>query len=288
MSLVVTGASGHLGRLVVEALLERGTPATEIVATTRDPEALTELTARGVEVRPADFNDPASLRSAFAGARRILLISTTDPERLSGQRNAVEAAKDAGVELLAYTSLPHADTSSLLLAADHRATEELIVSSGLTYAFLRNSWYHENYTEQLGPVLEHKAVLGSAGDGRVSAAARADYAAAAAVVLAGNVAGNQVHELGGDTAYTLTEYAAALSDATGETITYVDQPVAEYQAFLASVGVPAPMDAVLADADRGLSAGELLVETGTLSRLIGRPTTPLADAIAAALPVIAA
>lgn len=283
MSLVVTGASGHLGRLVVEALLTNGTPAADIVATTRTPESLADLAARGVEVRAADFNDPTSLKEAFAGADRILLVSTTDPDRLTGQRNAVEAAREAGVDLLAYTSIAHADTSSLLLAGDHRATEELIAASGLTYAFLRNSWYHENYTEQLAGVLEHKAVLGSAGEGRVSAAARADYAAAAAVVLAGEVTGNQVLELGGDTAFTLTEYAAALSAATGETITYVDQPVAQQQAFLASVGVPAPMDTVLADADRGLSEGDLFVDSGDLSRLIGRPTTPLADAIAAAL-----
>lgn len=283
MSLVVTGASGHLGRLVVEALLDGGTPPAEIVATTRTPDTLADLAARGVEVRAADFNDPDSLKAAFAGATRVLIVSTTDPDRLAGQRNAVEAAKEAGVDLLAYTSITRADTSSLLLAGDHRATEELIEASGLTYALLRNSWYHENYTEQLAPALEHKAVLGSAGEGRVSAAARADYAAAAAVVLAGVVDGNQVYELGGDTAYTLTEYAAALSEATGETIAYVDQPVEQYAGFLASVGVPAPMDTVLADADRGLAAGDLLSDSGTLARLIGRPTTPLADAIAAAL-----
>lgn len=277
MSLVVTGASGHLGRLVVEQLLTHGTPAADIVATTRTPETLSDLAARGVDVRAADFNDPESLKEAFAGASRILLISTTDPDRLSGQRNAVEAAREAGVDLLAYTSITRADTSSLLLAGDHRETEKLIEESGLTYAFLRNSWYFENYTEQLAPALEHKAVLGSAGEGRVSAAARADYAAAAAVVLAGEVTGNQVLELGGDTAFTLTEYAAALSEATGETITYVDQPVEQYAAFLASVGVPAPMDTVLADADRGLSRGELLSDSGTLSDLIGRPTTKLDD-----------
>lgn len=283
MSLVVTGASGHLGRLVVESLLERGTAAADIVATTRTPTTLADLAARGVDVRAADFNDPTSLKEAFAGAERILIVSTTDPDRLTGQRNAVEAAQEAGVDLLAYTSIPHAPTSSLLLAADHRATEELIEASGLRYAFLRNSWYHENYTEQLAPALEHKAVLGSAGEGRVSAAARADAAAAAAAVLTGEVDGNQVYELGGDTAFTLTEYAAALSEATGETIAYVDQPVEAYAAFLASVGVPAPMDTVLADADRGLAQGELYVDSGDLSRLIGRPTTPLAVAIRTAL-----
>lgn len=283
MSLVVTGASGHLGRLVVEALLTNGTPAADVVATTRTPESLADLAAHGVEVRAADFNDPASLKEAFAGAERILLISTNDPDRLNGQRNAIEAAREAGVDLLAYTSITRADSSSLLLAGDHRATEELIEASGLTYAFLRNSWYLENYTEQLAPALEHKAVLGSAGEGRVSAAARADYAAAAAAVLAGGITGNQILELGGDTAFTLTEYAAALSAATGETIVYVDQPVEQYAEFLASVGVPAPMDGVLADADRGLAQGDLFDDSGTLSRLIGRPTTPLADAIRAAL-----
>ncbi len=284
MSLVVTGASGHLGRLVVESLLVRGIEPGRIVATTRTPENLADLADRGVDVRAADFADRQSLKEAFAGAERILLVSSNDlADRVGGHRNAVEAAAEAGVDLLAYTSILRADASSLALAADHRTTEELILESGLPYVFLRNSWYLENYTEQLAPALEHHAVLGSAGEGRVSAAARADYAEAAAVVLSSDGHAGQAYELGGDSAFTLTEYAATLARLAGTEVAYVDQPVADYQAFLASVGVPAPMDSVLADADAGLSRGELFDGSGTLSRLIGRPTTTLEEALRAAL-----
>lgn len=284
MSLVVTGATGHLGRLTVQALLDRGVPAATIVATARTPERLEDLAARGVEVRRADYTEPQSLKEAFAGADRILLVSSSAVgSRLDQHRNVVEAAREAGVDLLAYTSIPKADTTAMLLAAEHAATEQLVVDSGLPYVFLRNSWYLENYTEQLATTLEHKAVLGSAGNGRVSAAARADYAAAAAAVLAGDGPRNHAYELGGDTAFTLEEYAATLSALVGEEIVYVDQPASEYEAFLAAAGVPEPMARVLADADVALARGDLLVESGDLGRLIGRPTTGLSDALRAAL-----
>jgi NAD(P)H dehydrogenase (quinone) len=284
MSIVVTAATGHLGRLVVEALLEGGTAADQIVATTRDTERLDDLAARGVVVRRADYSDPQSLKEAFAGADKVLLISSGDPgNRVVQHRNAIEAAVAVGVDLLAYTSILRASTSTILLAEDHAATEQLIIDSGLRHSFLRNSWYLENYTEQLGAALEHHAVLGSAGEGRVSAASRADYAAAAAAVLTleGPIA--SAYELAGDTAFTLAEYAAALTEIAGEAVAYVDQPVEDFAAFLGSVGLPEPMPAVLADADLGLSRGELYDESGTLSTLIGRPTTTLVDAIRAAL-----
>lgn len=284
MSLVVTGASGHLGRLAVQSLLDRGVPAGSVVATARTPERLDDLAARGVDVRHADYTDPQSLKDAFAGAERILLVSSSEVgARIDQHRNVVEAAAAAGVDLLAYTSIPKADTTAMLLAADHAATERMIVDAGLSYVFLRNSWYLENYTDQLATTLEHKAILGSAGTGRVSAAARADYAEAAAAVLAGDGPRNHAYELGGDTAFTLEEYAATLSGLAGEQVVYVDQPPAEYQAFLASVGVPEPMAHILADSDIGLSRGDLQVDSGDLGRLIGRPTTTIAEALATAL-----
>ena len=284
MTIVVTGASGHLGRLVVEDLLARGTRPADIVATARDTDTLSDLAGRGVVVRRADYEDPQSLKDAFAGADRLLLVSSSAVGARDEQHaNVVEAAREAAVGLIAYTSIVRADSSTLQLAAEHAATEELILSSGLPYVFLRNSWYLENYTEQIAGALENHAVLGSAGTGRVSAASRADYAAAAAAVLTSDGPLEQVYELGGDTAFTLTEYAATLAELSGTEVAYVDRPVAEYQAFLVSVGVPEGMAAVLADSDRGLAEGELLEESGTLSRLIGRPTTTLADAIRSAL-----
>jgi NAD(P)H dehydrogenase (quinone) len=284
MSIVVTGASGHLGRLTVQALLDRGVAANTIIATARTPEALADLADRGVVVRHADYSDPQSLKEAFAGADRVLLISSSAVgQRIEQHRNVVDAAREAGVDLIAYTSAPRADTTEMLLAADHAATERMILDSGLDYVILRNSWYLENYTEQLPTALEHKAIVGSAGSGRVSAASRADYAAAAAAVLSGNGPRNHTYELGGDTAFSLGEYAETLSGLVGETIAYVDQPPAEYQAFLESVGVPEPMARIVADSDVALARGDLLVGSGDLSRLIGRPTTGLGDAIRAAL-----
>ena len=284
MSLVVTGASGHLGRLTVQALLDRGVAANRIVATARTPESLTDLADSGVVVRHADYSDPQSLKEAFADADRVLLVSSNAVgQRIEQHRNVVDAAREAGVDLIAYTSAPRADITQMLLAAEHAATERLIRDSGLDYVFLRNSWYLENYTEQLATTLEHKAILGSAGNGRVSGATRADYAAAAAAVLAGDGPRNHTYELGGDTAFTLGEYAETLSGLVGETIAYVDQPPAEYQAFLESVGLPEPLARVMADSDVAVARGDLLVESGDLSRLIGRPTTGLADAIRTAL-----
>jgi NAD(P)H dehydrogenase (quinone) len=283
MSLVVTGASGHLGRLTVQALLDRGVAPGRIVAAARTPERLDDLAALGVDVRRADYDDSQSLKEAFAGAERVLLVSgTAVGERVAQHGRVVEAAREAGIDLIAYTSLTRADTTTMLLAADHKATEDLIRESGLPYVFLRNSWYLENYTEQLATTLEHKAILGSTGTGRVSAASRADYAAAAAAVLTEDGPRNHAYELGGDTAFTLAEYAATLSELTDEAIAYVDQQPAEYQAFLESVGVPAPMASILADSDVGISRGDLLVESGELGRLIGRRTTTLTEAIGAA------
>lgn len=284
MSIVVTGATGHLGRLVVGALLERGVPAGDIVATGRATDKIADLAEGGVRVAATDFDDPASLRAAYAGADRVLLISGTDVGRRPEQhRNAIEAARDEGVRLLAYTSIANADVSRMTLAADHQATEAILRESGVPFALLRNGWYLENYTEQLPVVLEHGALFGSAGDGKISAAARADYAAAAAVVLTGDGHEGKVYELGGDQAFTLAGLAQEIASASGQDVEYRDLPVEEYTRVLVQVGLPEDHAAALADSDLGIARGELEVTSGDLSRLIGRPTTSPAEGVAAAL-----
>ncbi|CAN7486363.1 SDR family oxidoreductase [Terrabacter sp. LjRoot27] len=287
MTLLVTGASGHLGRLVVEALLERATPAADVVAIARDPESVADLADRGVVVRRADYTDPASLDAAFVGVDRLLLVSGSEVgQRVAQHANVIDAARRAGVGFVAYTSITRADTSDLALAAEHRATEELLVASGLPHALLRNSWYLENYTGQLPTVLEHGAVLGAAGEGRVSAATRADYADAAAVVLAGEDGrGHEgaVYELGGDEAFTLGELAETVGRVAGRDVAYRDLSVADYTAALVAAGLPEGYAGVLADSDRGIAEGALFTGSGDLSRLIGRPTTGLEDALRAAL-----
>lgn len=286
MSLLVTGASGHLGRLVVQSLLERGTPATEIVAIARNPESVADLAERGVVVRRADYTDAESLDAAFDGVGRLLLVSGSDVgQRIAQHANVIDAAKRATVGFVAYTSITRADSSDLALAAEHRATEELLAASGLPHALLRNSWYLENYTGQLPTVLEHGTVLGAAGEGRVSAATRADYADAAAVVLAGDGDRHEgaVYELGGDDAFTLGGLAETVARVTGREVAYRDLSVADYTAVLVAAGLPEGYAGVLADSDRGIGEGALFTDSGDLSRLVGRPTTGLEEALRAAL-----
>ena len=285
MSVVVTGATGHLGRLTVEALLRRGVPASEVIATGRDVTGIKDLAERGVVVRRADFADQDSLAAAFTGADRLLLISASIPveERVANHRRAIDAALAAGVSLVAYTSTLQADTAATIIGATHRATEEYLRERRVPSVLLRNGWYLENYTAQLPGILQNGAVIGAAGQGRVSAAPRADYAEAAAVVLTTQSHVGAVYELGGGEAFTLTELAAAISAAAGKPITYTDLSAKELARMLAGAGLPADLADVLADADLGLSRGELLTGSGDLGRLIGRPTTPLADAVADAL-----
>jgi NAD(P)H dehydrogenase (quinone) len=285
MSVVVTGATGQLGRLTVEALLRRGVPAPDVVATGRDVTGIKDLADRGVVVRRADFTDPGSLAAAFAGAGKLLLISASVPvdERVATHRRAIDAALAAGVPLVAYTSTLRADTAATVIGATHRATEEYLRERRVPSVLLRNGWYLENYTGQLPLILQNGAVTGAAGQGRVSAASRADYAEAAAVVLTTEGHAGAVYELGGDESFTLAELAAAVSAAAGKQITYTDLPAQELARVLAGAGLPAGLAEVLADADLGLSRGELFTGSGDLGRLIGRPATRLADAVADAL-----
>ncbi|MCW2641721.1 MAG: NmrA family protein [Dactylosporangium sp.] len=282
MSIVVTGATGHLGRLIVESLLSRGVPADQIVALGRDVSKLATLGGRGVVVKQADYNDVDSLRAAFAGADKLMFVSGSEVgQRLPQARNVVAAAKEAGVGLIVYTSIPRADTTSLKLAAEHKGTEQEIAAAGVPYVFLRNGWYIENYTPQLPTYLEH-GIAGAAGDGKVSAATRADYAEAAAAVLTTDGHTNQVYELGGGP-FTMTELAAEVSRQSGKEVTYTDLPVQKYTEVLVGAGLPEPVAAILADADHGVARGELYVEGNDLEKLIGRQPTPLADAVRAAL-----
>ena len=284
MSILVTGATGQLGRLTVEALLARGVLPAQITATGRDVGKISDLADRGVSVRRADFTDPRGLTEAFAGADRLLLVSTGSPVgRVAEHQNAIDAAKAAGVSLLAYTSVSHAATDRMLLAADHRETEEYLRSSGVPFVMLRNSWYLEYYTGQLASYLQHGTVAGSAGQGQVSAAARSEFAEAAAAVLTADGHAGAVYELGGDQAFTLAELAAEISAAAGRPVSYVDMPAPELAKMLADAGVPEPVAEMLADADLGVARGELFTDSGDLRRLIGHPTKPLATAIREAL-----
>ncbi|WP_374775353.1 SDR family oxidoreductase [Streptomyces sp. NBC_01310] len=283
MSIVVTAATGALGRLVVEELLER-VPADRVAAVVRNEEKAADLAARGVDVRVADYDDPTALAAAFRAGDRVLLISGNEIGRRVAQHTAVlGAAQAAGVAQLAYTGILGGPEADFDLAAEHTATEQAILDSGIPYTFLRNGWYHENYTRNLPTVLGHGAVVASSGEGRVASAARADYAAAAAVVLTTEGHLNRVYELSGDTAWSLTEYTAEVSAQSGKEIAYTEVPADEHLSILTGAGVPEGFAAILVDVDAAIARGRLAHTSGDLSRLIGRPTTPVAEAIGAAL-----
>jgi NAD(P)H dehydrogenase (quinone) len=281
--IVVTGATGKLGQLVIEGLLKK-VPAEQIVAAVRNPEKASELAALGVQVRAADYTKPETLTAAFAGAEKVLLISSNQVGvRVAQHQAVIDAAKAAGVKLLAYTSLLRADTSKLALATDHVATETALKASGVPYTLLRDGWYLENHTEALGAALQHGAVLGAAEEGRFSAASRKDYALAAVAVLTTEGHAGKTYELAGDTAFTLPELAAEAARVSGKPVVYKNLSEAEYEAALAGFGLPAPVAHILADADAGAAKGELYSDSSDLHNLIGRATTTLAEAVTAAV-----
>ena len=282
MSIVVTGATGHLGKHVIEGLLEK-VPADQITAVVRSEEKAADFAARGVKIAVADYNAPKTFDGVFSAGDKVLLISGSefDKGRVGQHTVVIDAAKAAGVALLAYTSAP--GSLSAALADDHRGTEAVILESGVTYALLRNGWYNENYTENLAPVLEYGAVVQAAGEGKVSSASRADYAAGAVAVLTGEGHENKTYELGGDTAWSFAEYAAEVAKASGKDIAYNSVPVEAYTGILTGAGLPEPLAAILAGVDASIEKGELVVSSGDLSRLTGRPTTPISESVAAAL-----
>ncbi len=272
--IAITGASGQLGRLVIAELLAT-VPAAQIVALVRTPSKVADLAAQGVVVRQADYNEPAALQAALQGVDKLLLISSSEiGQRAAQHGHVIEAAQGAGVKLLAYTSVLHADRSPLGLAEEHRATEALLKASGLPHVLLRNGWYTENYLASVPPALQYGAFLGSAGEGRIASAARADYAAAAAKVLTLPDQAGKVYELAGDEAYTLADFSAAISEAAGKPVAYTHLPEAAFRGALEQAGLPGPLAALLADSDAGAAQGALFDDSRALSRLLGRATTP--------------
>ncbi|GAA3912733.1 SDR family oxidoreductase [Streptomyces lacrimifluminis] len=281
MSIVVTGATGHLGRHVVEQLLEK-VPADQITAVVRDADKASGFAARGVKIAVADYNRPETFDGVIAAGDKVLLISGNefDKGRVGQHKVVLDAAKAAGAALLAYTSAP--GTLKAALADDHKGTEAAILASGVPYSLLRNGWYNENYTEQLAVALEH-GVTQAAGEGRVASAARADYAAAAVAVLTGEGHENTTYELSGDTSWSFAEYAAEVSKQSGKDVAYNAVSVEVLIGILTGVGLPEGLATILAGVDASIEKGELAGTPGDLSRLTGRPTTPIAESIAAAL-----
>jgi NAD(P)H dehydrogenase (quinone) len=285
MSIVITGATGQLGRLVIADLLAAGVPADGITAVARSKEKAADLAERGIHVLEADYDQPETFEGAFNAEDRVLLISASDPGRRFAQHKAVvDAAKSAGVAQLAYTGIFGGPKADFLLAADHHATEQLILDSGLPYTFLRNNWYTEMLTGGLAGVVEYGAVVnGVAPESTIATATRADYAAAAAVAISTDGHLNKAYELGGDTAWTFGEFAAEVARQTGKPVDHQVISRQDNKARLIGYGIPEGFAEVLADVDDAITRGALAPTPGDLSRLIGRPTTPLADTIAAEL-----
>ncbi|HAT1610566.1 TPA: SDR family oxidoreductase [Raoultella planticola] len=277
--IAITGATGQLGHLVLQNLLKT-TAASQIVAIVRNPAKAEALSQQGIVVRQADYTDEAALTAALQGVDKLLLISSSEVgQRTPQHRNVIHAARAAGVKFIAYTSLLHADKSPLGLHVEHVETEKMLADSGIAYALLRNGWYTENYLASAPPALEHGVFIGAAGDGKIAAATRADYAEAAARVIAEEGHAGKVYELAGDEAWTLSELAAALSKQSGKNVVYQNLSEADFAAALKSVGLPAGLADMLADSDVGAAKGGLFDDSRTLSALIGRPTTSLAESL---------
>lgn len=277
--IAITGATGQLGQNTVEALLKI-VPASQIVAIVRNPAKAEALTKQGVVVRQADYGDRAALTTALEGVEKLLLISSSEVgQRAAQHRNVIDAAVAAGVKFIAYTSLLHADKSPLGLHVEHVETEKMLAESGIPFTLLRNGWYSENYLASAPAALEHGVFIGAAGEGKIASATRADYAAAAARVVSEEGHAGKVYELAGDNAWTLSELAAELSKQSGKQVVYQNLSEADFAAALKDAGLPEVFANLLADSDIGASKGGLFDDSRTLSKLIGRPTTPIAESV---------
>lgn len=284
--IAITGATGQLGHHVIESLLKT-VPASQVVAIVRHPAKAATLSQRGITVRQADYSDEAAFTTALQGVEKLLLISSSEVgQRAVQHRNVINAAKTAGVKFIAYTSLLHADRSPLGLHLEHVETEKMLAGSGIPYTLLRNGWYSENYLASAPAALEHGVFIGAAGEGKIASATRADYAAAAARVLSTDGHAGKVYELAGDNAWTLSQLADELSQQSGKHIVYQNLSEADFAAALQGAGLPAGLADMLADSDIGASEGGLFDNSRTLSQLIGRPTTTLADSVRAMLQVL--
>ena len=277
--IAITGATGQLGQHVIESLLKT-VPASQIVAIVRNPSKATALSQQGITVRQADYSDEAAFTTALQGIDKLLLISSSEVgQRAPQHRNVINAAKAAHVKFIAYTSLLHADTSPLGLADEHVATEQMLAEFGIAHALLRNGWYTENYLASAPAALEHGVFIGAAGEGEIASATRADYAAAAARVISEDGHAGKTYELAGDAGWTLSQLAAELAKQSGKKVVYQNLSEADFAAALKGVGLPAGLADMLADSDTGASKGGLFDDSHTLSKLIGRPTTSLADSV---------
>lgn len=277
--IAITGATGQLGQHVIESLLKT-VPASQIVAIVRNPAKATALSQQGITVRQADYTDEAAFTTALQGINKLLLISSSEVgQRTPQHRNVINAAKAAHVKFIAYTSLLHANTSPLGLADEHVATEKMLADSGIAYALLRNGWYTENYLASAPAALEHGVFIGAAGEGKIASATRADYAAAAARVISEEGHAGKTYELAGDAGWTLSQLAAELATQSGKKVVYQNLSEADFAAALKGFGLPAGLADMLADSDVGASKGGLFDDSHTLSKLIGRPTTLLADSV---------
>lgn len=277
--IAITGATGQLGQHVIENLLKT-VPASQIVAIVRNPAKATALSQQGITVRQADYRDESAFTQALQGVDKLLLVSSSEVgQRAAQHRNVINAAKAAKVKFIAYTSLLHADRSPLGLHVEHVETEKMLADSGIAYALLRNGWYTENYLASVPPALEHGVFIGAAGEGRIASATRADYAAAAALVISSEGHAGKVYELAGDDSWTLSQLAAELSKQSGKQVVYQNLSEADFAAALKGAGLPAGLADMLADSDTGASKGGLFDDSHTLSKLIGRPTTPLAESV---------
>jgi NAD(P)H dehydrogenase (quinone) len=284
MTIVVTGATGHLGHLIVEALLRDGVAPSDIVAGGRDLTKLGDLAVKGVRVASIDYDEPKTLEAALAGSDTLMLVSASEPgKRVAQHKAAIDAAVAAGVTRIVYTSAPHATTSPLILAPEHKATEELIAASGIPATILRNGWYTENYVSAALQSAESGALVSSVGDGRVSSASRKDYADAAAVVLTTDGHEGKVYELSGDVAWTQEELASAISEVTGKKVVYTPVSTEQHAAILKSIGLDDGTIGFVTSLDAGIRDGLIGETNGVLAGLIGRPTTPLAEGLAAAV-----
>ncbi len=286
--IAVTGANGKLGRLAIQELIKKGVSAKDIVAGVRSPEKAQEIAALGVQVRKLDYDKPETILSALQAVDRLLLISSSEiGKRESQHRSVISAAKSAGVKRVVYTSILKADSSRLALAAEHLATERFLRDSGLGFTILRNGWYLENHTENLGAALEHGVILGAAGEGRFSSASRSDYAAAAAAVVATPLSSTthdgKVYELAGENAFTLSELAAVVGRVAGKPVVYKNLSGEELEKTLVSFGLPGPFAHILADSDLYAAKGDLEIQSNDLARLSGRAGQSLESAVTAAV-----